>query len=132
MNKLVKVIIGFVISAAIVMPIVNWVRTSRDLPKFQFFQDDKLDAQQTALPLSNDISRQAVSLYQATIGLEVARYLNSYGIPAGVQVQWSPEAGVTQVTARLRAEPRDIDPQQVTKILTDLLSIDGERIRIEY
>src|SRR5690606_10022261 len=109
LNKLVKVIIGFVISAAIIMPIVNWVRTSRDLPRFEFYQADKPDPRPIVLPSTDTISRQATRLYQATLGLEVARYLNAQGIPAQVQIQWTPEAGVTEVIARLQDEPSGLD-----------------------
>ncbi|MBO8125878.1 MAG: stage III sporulation protein AF [Firmicutes bacterium] len=130
MKGLVKIVIGFFITAAVVMPAINWMRSQRDLEVFPFYQEF-----QEAAPsfgrweVSEPGQRQAEALYRAAIGLEATRRLQAEGIPAQVRVEWSSEEGISAVYAELTGKA---DPEKVRSVLAEFLGVSPQRIRVKY
>lgn len=130
LKKLVKVVIGFFITAAIVMPVVNYLRTERGLEELPFYTEivPSSAGWESASFAGAGVS-QAEKLYRSSVEMEIVRRLQQEGISAGVEVTWSTDQGLRGVKAFVKDER---DAQRVRDFLQNLLSLAAEDVQVIF
>ncbi len=129
LKKLVKVIIGFLITAAIIMPLANWFRLERGLEAYPFFDQivESSADNQWGRDQRSTLSH-TTKLYIATVELEIMRRLEAMGVTTQVQIDWTPEYGLQGARVWVQSG----SSANLGQLLAEMLSLREDQVEIRY